>query len=71
MCGRFEIHSTLEIIAQIFGIDDITFDYQPSYNIAPSQDILLVVKNGKKRLIKSRWGFVPSWSKDLSTGYKM
>ncbi len=71
MCGRFEIHSTLEIIAQIFGIDDIIFDYQPSYNIAPSQDILLVVKNGKRRLLKSRWGFVPSWSKDLSTGYKM
>ncbi len=54
MCGRFEIHSALEIIAKLFGIDDITFDYAPSYNIAPSQDILLVVKNGKRRLVKSR-----------------
>jgi putative SOS response-associated peptidase YedK len=71
MCGRFEIHSALEIIAQIFGIDNITFDYRPSYNIAPSQDILLVVNNGKRRLVQSRWGFVPSWSKDLSSGYKM
>jgi putative SOS response-associated peptidase YedK len=71
MCGRFEIHSTLEIIAQIFGIDDLALDYRPSYNIAPSQDILLVVNNGKRRLIQSRWGFIPSWSKDLSTGYRM
>ncbi len=71
MCGRFEIHSTLEIIAQLFGIDDITVAYTPNYNIAPSQDILLVVKNGKKRLVSSKWGFVPSWSKELKTGYKM
>ncbi len=71
MCGRFEIHSAIEIIAKIFGIADINFDYQPSYNIAPSQDILLVVGNGKRRIVKSRWGFVPSWSKDLSTGYKL
>ncbi len=71
MCGRFEIHSTLEIIAKVFGIDSITFDYEPSYNVAPSQDILLVVNDGKRRLIKSRWGFVPSWSKELSAGYKM
>jgi len=71
MCGRFEIHSTLEIIAKVFGIGSITFDYQPSYNIAPSQDILLVVNDGERRLIKSRWGFVPSWSKELTDGYKM
>ena len=71
MCGRFEIHSTLEIIAKVFGIGSITFDYQPSYNIAPSQDILLVVNDGERRLIQSRWGFVPSWSKELTAGYKM
>ena len=71
MCGRFEIHSTLEIIAKVFSIDSITFDYSPSYNIAPSQDILLVVKDGERRLVRSRWGFVPSWSKELSAGYKM
>ncbi len=71
MCGRFEIHSTLEIIAKVFGIDSITFDYQPNYNVAPSHDILLVVNDGKRRLVRSRWGFVPSWSKELSAGYKM
>ncbi len=71
MCGRFEIHSALEIIAKVFGIDSITFDYSPSYNVAPSQDILLVINDGKRRLIKSRWGFIPSWSKELSAGYKM
>jgi putative SOS response-associated peptidase YedK len=71
LCGRFEIHSALEIITKVFGIDPGTFDYSSSYNIAPSQDILLVVNDGKRRLARSRWGFVPSWSKELSAGYKM
>jgi len=71
MCGRFEIHSAIELIAKIFGIHEWDIEYLPSYNIAPSQDILLVVNDGKRRLVKSRWGFVPSWSKELSAGYKM
>ncbi|MGC1454919.1 MAG: SOS response-associated peptidase [Nitrospirota bacterium] len=71
MCGRFEIHSPIEIIAEIFGIADWELEYPPHYNIAPSQDILIVVNDGKRRLIKSRWGFVPSWSQDLDASYKM
>lgn len=71
MCGRFEIHSAIKLIAEIFGISEWEIEYSPSYNIAPSQDILLVVNDGKRRLVKSRWGFVPSWSKELSAGYKM
>jgi putative SOS response-associated peptidase YedK len=71
MCGRFEIHSAIELIAKIFGIHEWDIEYSPSYNIAPSQDILLVVNDGKRRLVRSRWGFVPSWSKELFAGYKM
>ena len=71
MCGRFEIHSPIDIIAEIFGIAEWDIEYPPRYNIAPSQDILLVINDGKRKLIKSRWGFVPSWSRDLNTGYRM
>ena len=71
MCGRFEIHSAVELIAKIFGIEDWEIEYRPNYNVAPSQDILIIKNEGKRRLVSSRWGFVPSWSKDLSAGYKM
>jgi putative SOS response-associated peptidase YedK len=71
MCGRFEIHSALEIIAKIFGIDTVSFDYQPNYNIAPGQEVLVVVGDGKRKLALSRWGFMPSWAKELADGYKM
>jgi putative SOS response-associated peptidase YedK len=72
MCGRFEIHSPIEIIAKLFAIDSITFDIRPSYNVAPSQNVVAVARNGKKnRLLSCRWGFVPSWSKELKTGFTM
>lgn len=66
--------STIVTLANLFKvkIEDIFFDIKPNYNIAPGQDIVIVIKDqGKNRLILSRWGFIPSWSKDPSIGYKM
>ncbi len=72
MCGRFEIHSPIEIIARLFAIGAVTFDIRPSYNIAPGQNVVAVASDGKKnRLFLCRWGFVPSWSKELKTGFTM
>jgi putative SOS response-associated peptidase YedK len=72
MCGRFDIHSAIDIIARIFHIDIIDFDIRPSYNVAPSQDIPIVVSDGRRnRLISSHWGFLPSWAKEMKTAYSM
>jgi putative SOS response-associated peptidase YedK len=73
MCGRFEIHAALEVIARIFGIapGDVRIDYNPNYNAAPTNDVPVVVENGKRRLILCRWGFLPAWAKDEKTGFSM
>ncbi len=72
MCGRFDIHTAIEIIAQIFQIDSITFDIVPNYNVAPAQNIPIVINDGKKNLlISSHWGFLPSWAKEKKTAYSM
>lgn len=72
MCGRFEIHSAREIIAQVFQLGPAAFDVIPNYNVAPGQDVAMVVHDGTQNRLRScRWGFVPSWSKELKTGYKM
>jgi putative SOS response-associated peptidase YedK len=71
MCGRFEIHSAIEIILRLFQIEGSTFDVQPNYNIAPSQEIAIVVNDGRNRLVSGVWGFVPSWSREQKTGYRM
>jgi putative SOS response-associated peptidase YedK len=72
MCGRFELHSAFEIIAQIFGLAGGVSAFPASYNIAPGQDIAIVVnEGGKNKLATCRWGFAPTWAKDLKEGYKM
>ena len=72
MCGRFELHSAFEVIARLFGLSGEAFAMPGGYNIAPGRDIAIVVnEGGVNRLALCRWGFVPTWSKDLNDGYKM
>jgi putative SOS response-associated peptidase YedK len=72
MCGRFELHSVFEIIARIFGLAGSASDFPPRYNIAPGQDIAIIVnEDGTKRLATCRWGLVPTSARDLKEGYRM
>ncbi len=72
MCGRFDIHSALEIIAKLFGIGTVDFILRPNYNVAPTQDIPIVLNNGRENvLVAGRWGFLPGWAKEAKTAYSM
>ncbi|UCD19949.1 MAG: SOS response-associated peptidase [candidate division WOR-3 bacterium] len=71
MCGRFVRKSTITIIEDEFDIYEVQWASEPSYNIAPSQDVACVVGDGGNRLVKFRWGLVPFWADDPSIGYKM
>jgi len=42
------------------------------FNIAPTQEVLVVVGDGDGRRIEPvRWGLVPSWAKGLNTRFSM
>ncbi|WP_075618661.1 SOS response-associated peptidase [Paenisporosarcina indica] len=73
MCGRYSLFMNLNKLEERFG--EATFeaeDYEPSYNIAPSQYILTVINDGSKnRLGYLKWGLVPPWAKDSKIGFKM
>ena len=71
MCGRFVRKSTITVIEDEFDIYEVQWAFEPSYNIAPSQDVACVIGNGGNRLVKFRWGLVPFWAEDPSIGYKM
>jgi putative SOS response-associated peptidase YedK len=71
MCGRFDLHAEPVNIQKEFGIDHFSVDYHPSYNIAPSRQIIIVGDDGKRYLAQCRWGFIPSWADDPAVGYKM
>lgn len=58
MCGRFTLAERLERLRERFGIIEVSFDYEPSYNIAPSQTITAVVHTSRGNImIPVRWGF--------------
>jgi putative SOS response-associated peptidase YedK len=71
MCGRFVREKSITVIADQFGVDEISTDLEPSYNIAPTQKVAVVVSDGRKQLISVQWGLIPSWSKDPAIGNKL
>lgn len=73
MCGRFSITDPDEALRALFGYNGPPMDFQPRYNVAPTQEVPVVRLNreGKRAIAKMRWGLVPFWAKDLKIGAKM
>jgi putative SOS response-associated peptidase YedK len=66
MCGRFTLRSKVNQLLQEFAAEaQSEFDFAPRYNICPTNDIPVVRQNDKRELVKMRWGFIPSWAKEI------
>ena len=49
-------------------------DWNPRYNIAPTQPVPVIRQNPKeprRELSLMRWGLIPSWAKDMSSAAMM
>jgi len=69
MCGRYRLSRRKQIIEEHFDSADWQDDWNPRYNIAPTQPIPVIRQNPKepvRELSLMRWGLVPSWAKDAS-----
>jgi len=72
MCGRFVGFRSLNELKGFFPIDKAACEAISNYNVAPSQEILAIVKyKGENLLVKFHWGLVPFWAKDISIGNRM
>ena len=73
MCGRFVAASDPDGLVRFFVVDDrIAEDPAPSWNVAPTADVLAVVEHEQRRLLVTfRWGLVPSWAPDPKVGSRM
>lgn len=85
MCGRFASFRAAQDLADAFAlafVDDDAADLRPSWNVAPTDPLRLVVERPERledggegplarQLRTARWGLVPSWAKDTSIGSKM
>ena len=73
MCGRYVAAAPPSEIAKYFAAAAPTETVlEPSYNVAPTNEVYAVVERGdERRLEPLRWGLVPLWAKDLAIGSKM
>jgi putative SOS response-associated peptidase YedK len=72
MCGRFTQERPASELAEIFGAEPLVDDPGPRYNVAPTDETLVVVQRDERRAITTyRWGLVPHWSTDLKAGSRM
>lgn len=73
MCGRFALAVDLKTLIDAFGISLAPEELQPSYNIAPSQQVpgIWQTEKGQRCLEIFRWGLIPHWAKDPAIGHKM
>jgi len=64
MCGRYTLRSRGS--AKFYGVPASELPFlAPRYNIAPTQDVPVIVERGASReLALFQWGLIPSWSKE-------
>jgi putative SOS response-associated peptidase YedK len=70
MCGRFAITLPTDAMAQLFAatlandLPDV-----PNYNVCPTNAVHTVISTeGQRRLMPTRWGFIPNWYKAPNSG---
>ena len=71
MCGRVVSSSSVTQLVDWLRVDEVVAPELPaSWNVAPGRDLYVVAgtRAGTRRLGVMRWGLVPSWSTDPSSG---
>jgi putative SOS response-associated peptidase YedK len=72
MCGRFTLTRSAAEVAEHFGLASAP-PLAAHWNAAPTQElpIVRVRSTGERVLELRRWGLVPSWAEDPSSGAKL
>lgn len=73
MCGRFLVTSPPDELGRWLGADAVDERLlPPSWNVAPTDDVLVAVGDGDRRVLTvRRWGLLPPWADDARAGSRM
>jgi putative SOS response-associated peptidase YedK len=74
MCGRYRLSRRKQVVEEYFGSAPWDDDWNPRFNIAPTQQIPVVRQHPKepiRQLSLMKWGLVPNWAKDASGAARM
>jgi putative SOS response-associated peptidase YedK len=78
VCGRYAAAKDTATLVEEFAVEAVIDPAPaPNYNVAPTNDVALVVARPvetgqvQRQLRTARWGLVPAWAKDPSIGARM
>lgn len=74
VCGRYRLSRRKQIIEEHFDSVSGEEDWNPRYNIAPTQPVPIIRQNPRepvRTISLVRWGLIPSWAKDMSGAARM
>ena len=74
MCGRYRLSRRKQLVEEYFDSVSGDDDWNPRYNIAPTQPVPVIRQNPKepvRELSLVRWGLIPSWARDPSAAAQM
>jgi len=71
MCGRFTNTISIKKLAERFGFRLEDDSLAPRFNIAPGQQVPVVIRKEQNQLEMMQWGLIPFWAKEKKIGYKM
>jgi putative SOS response-associated peptidase YedK len=74
MCGRYRLSRKKQVVEEYFDTAPAEHDWNPRYNIAPTQSVPIIRQNPKEPVREMsfvRWGLIPSWASDSSIAAKM
>jgi putative SOS response-associated peptidase YedK len=72
MCGRFSQQRPASELAEIFAAEPLAEELGARYNVAPTDEALVVVQREERRAITAyRWGLIPHWADAAKVGSRM
>jgi len=69
MCGRYRLSRRKQIIEEYFETAPWDDDWDPRYNIAPTQRVPVIRQHPKepvRQISLMKWGLIPHWAKNAS-----
>jgi putative SOS response-associated peptidase YedK len=74
MCGRYRLSRRKQVLAEHFGADYADGEWEPRYNVAPTQHVPVVRQDAEepiRHISPMRWGLIPYWATDAGIGARM
>jgi len=72
VCGRFSQQRPASELAEIFAAEPLAEELGPHFNVAPTDEALVVVQREDRRAVVAyRWGLIPHWADSPKVASRM